>query len=259
MRARYYDAGLGRFLSRDTWAYNYLNPMELNRYVYAANNSISYIDPTGLMADTDGLNKNTIKQKTALQKFVTDPFVQGATAGIIGYAFGNWIYNNFFNPGPNVPLNMVDLVFSGLFGGFLNVAITKVYYLTLPDTLASAFGIAMRSETIVESVKIGSLIAKLLGYSCSTMFTNVVSQIFTEIVSPTEGGLDDDIVISTASIATAITLATTPLFDYIMEKTRFSSSITRSIGILVNIAVNTLTNLAIATNKDALENVQGAT
>jgi len=46
-RARYYtlecdgsqvDPGVGRFMSRDTWPLNYNNPVELNRYVYAAAN-----------------------------------------------------------------------------------------------------------------------------------------------------------------------------------------------------------------------------
>jgi RHS repeat-associated protein len=36
LRARYYDAGVGRFVSRDTWAYNFESPVELNRHVYVA-------------------------------------------------------------------------------------------------------------------------------------------------------------------------------------------------------------------------------
>ena len=50
LRARYYDPGAGRFLSRDTWAVNYQNPFELNRYVYAANNPATYSDPSGYFA-----------------------------------------------------------------------------------------------------------------------------------------------------------------------------------------------------------------
>ena len=47
LRARYYDASIGRFLSRDTWAYDYQNPVELNRYVYTANNPATWSDPSG--------------------------------------------------------------------------------------------------------------------------------------------------------------------------------------------------------------------
>jgi RHS repeat-associated protein len=32
MRARYYDPGMGRFLTQDTWAIDRGNPIELNRY-----------------------------------------------------------------------------------------------------------------------------------------------------------------------------------------------------------------------------------
>jgi len=41
MRARYYDLGVGRFLTRDTFPISYDNPIELNRYVYVANNPVN--------------------------------------------------------------------------------------------------------------------------------------------------------------------------------------------------------------------------
>ncbi|KAB2892824.1 MAG: hypothetical protein F9K28_11065, partial [Bacteroidetes bacterium] len=47
LRARYYDPSDGRFLSRDTYAYHYQNPIELNRYVYGMNNPATFYDPTG--------------------------------------------------------------------------------------------------------------------------------------------------------------------------------------------------------------------
>ncbi len=49
LRARYYDPGAGRFVSRDTYPINYRNPIELNRYGYTANNPVNGYDPTGLM------------------------------------------------------------------------------------------------------------------------------------------------------------------------------------------------------------------
>ena len=53
LRARYYNPTDGRFLSRDTWAYNFQNPVELNRYVYAMGNPISYTDPSGYSPTID--------------------------------------------------------------------------------------------------------------------------------------------------------------------------------------------------------------
>ena len=46
-KARFYDAALGRFISADTVVPNPGNPQDLNRYAYAANNPLRYVDPTG--------------------------------------------------------------------------------------------------------------------------------------------------------------------------------------------------------------------
>jgi RHS repeat-associated protein len=47
LRARYYDSSLGRFTSLDALAGDLTAPASLNRYVYARNNPLRYIDPTG--------------------------------------------------------------------------------------------------------------------------------------------------------------------------------------------------------------------
>jgi RHS repeat-associated protein len=47
LRARQYDPSLGRFLSMDTWPLDHANPVELNRYVYAAGNPVMFSDPSG--------------------------------------------------------------------------------------------------------------------------------------------------------------------------------------------------------------------
>lgn len=47
LRARYYDPSLGRFMSRDPLVGSSSSPQSLNRYVYAANNPQTYVDPSG--------------------------------------------------------------------------------------------------------------------------------------------------------------------------------------------------------------------
>ena len=47
LRARYYNTGIGRFLTRDTWEGDYNNPLSLNRWVYVEGNPVRYSDPSG--------------------------------------------------------------------------------------------------------------------------------------------------------------------------------------------------------------------
>ena len=47
LRARHYAPGMGRFLTRDTWAGNYNRPLSLNHWVYGYDNPVKYTDPTG--------------------------------------------------------------------------------------------------------------------------------------------------------------------------------------------------------------------
>ena len=53
LRARYYDPGTGRFMSRDTWAGDYKNPITLGKWLYANGNPINMMDPTGQKACWD--------------------------------------------------------------------------------------------------------------------------------------------------------------------------------------------------------------
>ena len=47
LRARYYDPGVGRFTSMDTWAGRSRNPISLNKYLYGNANPVSHTDPSG--------------------------------------------------------------------------------------------------------------------------------------------------------------------------------------------------------------------
>jgi RHS repeat-associated protein len=47
--ARYYDPKIGRFITEDLAEPDYENPQSLNRYIYALNNPLKYVDPDGLV------------------------------------------------------------------------------------------------------------------------------------------------------------------------------------------------------------------
>ena len=54
MRARYYVPGVGRFASADTIVPDPVSPPSFNRYSYALNDPVKYIDPTGHRVDRGG-------------------------------------------------------------------------------------------------------------------------------------------------------------------------------------------------------------
>ena len=49
--ARWYDPGIGRFITEDFLAGNIYRPSSLHRYVYVQNNPVNWIDPLGLCAE----------------------------------------------------------------------------------------------------------------------------------------------------------------------------------------------------------------
>ncbi|NGQ97128.1 type IV secretion protein Rhs [Brevibacillus sp. SYP-B805] len=63
LRARYYDPGIGRFISEDTYKGQVDNPLSLNRYTYVANNPLRYKDPTGHEMEGDDKYYNGVKDK----------------------------------------------------------------------------------------------------------------------------------------------------------------------------------------------------
>ena len=57
MRARYYDARIGRFVSEDSYWGEGIDPLSLNLYTYCLNNSVNLIDPSGHLSDEYMLRK----------------------------------------------------------------------------------------------------------------------------------------------------------------------------------------------------------
>jgi RHS repeat-associated protein len=51
MNARWYNPNIGKFMTKDTYRGDLLNPQSLNQYAYVLNNPVNYIDPTGHLAE----------------------------------------------------------------------------------------------------------------------------------------------------------------------------------------------------------------
>ena len=64
LRARYYQASIGRFISRDSYAGKNTDPLSLNLYTYCYSNPIIYMDPSGHVIILSGTEheKNDILQ-----------------------------------------------------------------------------------------------------------------------------------------------------------------------------------------------------
>ncbi|MCG8672358.1 MAG: hypothetical protein MI867_23330, partial [Pseudomonadales bacterium] len=65
LRARYYDQGVGRFSSMDTWAGIDNQPITLNKYLYANADPVIYVDPTGNYGALISLSFRGIATRTA--------------------------------------------------------------------------------------------------------------------------------------------------------------------------------------------------
>jgi len=50
LRARYYNQGVGRFVTVDPFEGNTFEPVSLHKYLYASNNPVMYTDPSGFMS-----------------------------------------------------------------------------------------------------------------------------------------------------------------------------------------------------------------
>lgn len=62
LRARYFNPGIGRFITRDVAPFDIATPRDLNRYVYAAANPVNGYDPTGYQ---DEIEYGEIANETA--------------------------------------------------------------------------------------------------------------------------------------------------------------------------------------------------
>jgi RHS repeat-associated protein len=65
LRARYYDAAVGRFLGRDTAEPDYNVPGTLNRFAYVLNSPVNLTDPSGLYPMCEGMDATQLAMLAA--------------------------------------------------------------------------------------------------------------------------------------------------------------------------------------------------
>jgi RHS repeat-associated protein len=90
---RWYDTATGAFTTQDTSTY-LASPANGNRYAYAADNPVIYVDPTGqgiVTCSEDlglGVAGGLFGMVSGFFAIVTAPTVIGAVAGTAGFVFG---------------------------------------------------------------------------------------------------------------------------------------------------------------------------
>ncbi len=116
LRARYYESGTGRFLTRDMWEGDVNSPMSFNRWMYVQGNPVNYTDPTGMLpcvADPTSdkwtgkgwTNEDIKKRVDEAEKYVyhtSDPMDTYVAAGIAIQCAGTNFNTDWNNSGSGI-------------------------------------------------------------------------------------------------------------------------------------------------------------
>jgi len=84
LRARYYDPTSGRMLTRDPFSGSRTLPLTLNAYIYALNNPVRNIDPSGLTA-METANSGLVNDALDNWPAIVQSWAKTALSGIINF------------------------------------------------------------------------------------------------------------------------------------------------------------------------------
>jgi RHS repeat-associated protein len=87
LRARYYNQGLGRFISHDPLLGEASDPVSLHRYLYASADGVNYIDPNGLESMLSVVSSLGIQNQIRSLKTTADQTALEMVAGQFGFNF----------------------------------------------------------------------------------------------------------------------------------------------------------------------------
>jgi len=88
--ARYYDPDLGRFLTRDPYSGNLVNPQSLNQYTYCYNNPLLFVDPDGLDPEVNDVTADLTAEFWLGGTIIAAPTIIGGMIWGVGGAFYRW-------------------------------------------------------------------------------------------------------------------------------------------------------------------------
>ena len=149
--ARYYDPGIGRFITPDPGQPNLNDPQMLNPYVYCLNNPLRYVDPTGMFVEgfweffrgIFDIGRNTAEQefreslpeaeKEELENVDTPP-----TLRQLGQKVGATLASSDIVIDVSVTVDASVLGLSGLPAGTIGISVIngKYYYMNIKLTLS---------------------------------------------------------------------------------------------------------------------------
>jgi RHS repeat-associated protein len=139
LRARQYDPSNGRFLARDTWAYDFQNPVELNRYVYAIGNPVNYADPSGYVSLSDfGVTLKKVTLKASKDRRVVGGAIGAVTGATVAsiYSIGYYAFASAGGCGTATQSWVQNMI---TFGDFIKGSVI----------FGAAYGAAIGSGTII--------------------------------------------------------------------------------------------------------------
>ena len=149
--ARYYDPGIGRFITPDPGQPDLNDPQTLNPYVYCVNNPLRYVDPTGMfveelieflggifnfkrnMAEQESQESLPEAEKEELENVDTPP-----TLRELGQKVGAALASSDIVTDVSVTVDASVLGLSGLPTGTFGISVIngKYYYMNIKLTLS---------------------------------------------------------------------------------------------------------------------------
>ncbi|WP_163216152.1 RHS repeat-associated core domain-containing protein [Clostridium thermarum] len=147
LMARYYDANVGRFITRDTFHGFEDEPRSLNQYAYTNNNPVMFVDPSGHWLESVKNGAKYIikmigmdwRQHTILNTIIT--FGAGFIGGIEAYKISSIAAKSkIFVPQMSKTISVIVNSVMGTFKGLLKGFITGLG----AGRLADAFSIASK-------------------------------------------------------------------------------------------------------------------